>query len=261
MLRRLLQKCVSTLLFLSASTIPCFGADEDAGKRFETYVGGDYVERSASLSTTTVWSVFGPVTEPGVRIKLDGFAGGYGDSNADVLSSKFVAANLGGFGALMAGYQFNRGPFWIKLYAGAAYQTEIQAFWQAGVLAQQQAWGGAAAIEIYWRASDRLWSSTNVSWLQIGNSWNLYSRAAYEFYRTDWGLRVSGGAEDSFFVADANIFKEGKALGLYNDYVRGGALLNLQYGVNDFTFSGGLSDASNEAVWRPYVTIRYGRKF
>ena len=116
----------SLLLILAA--YPCQAGDADhAAPRFETYIGADYAERSASLSTTTVWSAFGPITEPGLRLKLDGLANVYGDGNASMFSSNFSASDLKSLGDIMAGYQLNRGTLWVKIYGGAAYleQTKL----------------------------------------------------------------------------------------------------------------------------------------
>ncbi len=251
-------------LALAAAAIgpPC-RADEPAatGPRFETYIGADYDGRAASLTSSSVWSVFGPVNEPGFRVKLDGLADVYGNTNASVFSSSFMAADLNGFGDIMAGYQFSWDLAWIKLYAGAAYQAQTRMFWSVDAVTSEQAWGAAAAIQSYWRLSDRVWACINASWLQPDNAASFYSRAAYEIYRSDGGLKISAGAEDSLSVNNADKFQEGRALDFYNDYVREGALINLRYGSNDLTLSGGAARASGDAALRPYATISYGRQF
>ncbi len=258
-MRRILQ---TSLALAAAAVGPC-RADESAasGPRFETYIGADYDSRAASLISSSVWSVFSPVNQPGFRLKVDGLADVYGDTNASVFSSSFMAADLEGVGDIMAGYQFNWGAWWIKLYAGAAYQMQMRLLWSVGEVAKEQAWGGAAAIQSYWQVSDRVWAGLNLSWLQPDNATSLYSRAAYEIYRSDGGLKISAGAEASVSVNNADGFEEGKALDLYDNYVRGGALINLRYGANDLTLSGGMSQASGDSVLRPYATISYGRQF
>ena len=261
-MRRSIQFCFSALAFAVAAVPPCAAeSSSDAAPRFETYVGGDYDGRAAALTSSTVWSPFSPVAGEGFRIKLDGLASTYGDTNASVFSSNFLAADLKALGDAMAGYQIHYGPLWLKLYAGAAYQAQTRAFWEAGQIIQQNAWGAAAAIESFWRVSDRIWTSANVSWLQFDNTVSLYSRGAYEFYRGAGGLRISAGAEAGVTASNDGLFKEGRALDLYNNYVRTGPLLNLRYGLNDFSLSGGLSQASDETALRPYASIRYGRQF
>jgi hypothetical protein len=251
------------LAFAAVAAAPPSAAESSSGSepRFETYLGGDYDGRAAALTSTTVWSPFGPVAGPGFRIKLDGLASAYGDTNASVFSSNFLAADLKAFGDAMMGYQVNYRELWLKLYAGAAYQVQTRAFWEAGQLVQQKTWGPAAAIESFWRASDRIWTSANVSWLKPDNTASIYTRGAYEVYRGESGFTLSAGAEAGITISNAGLFKEGRALGLYNDYLRGGPLLNLRYGLNDFSLSGGLSQASDETAYRPYASIRYGRQF
>jgi hypothetical protein len=260
-MRRFIQFCFSALAFADAAVPSCAAESSAAGPRFETYVGGDYDGRAAALTSSTVWSPFGPVTAPGFRIKLDGLANLYGGTNATVFSSNFLAADLKTLGEAMAGYQINYGQLWLKFYAGAAYQAQIRAFREAGQLVQQKAWGISAAIESFWRASDRVWTSANVSWLNLDTTMSLYTRSGYEVYHGGSGLRISGGAEAGVTINNAGLFKEGKALELYNNYVRAGPLLNLRYGLNDFSLSGGVSQASDEAKLHPYASIRYGRQF
>jgi hypothetical protein len=228
--------------------------------RFETYIGADYDGRAASLTTSTVWSVSGPVSEPGFRIKLDGLADIYGNTNASVLSSSFQAADLKGLGAIMAGYQFQLGQFWLKLYAGAAYEAKAAVIWDVGQVLQTSNWGASAAFEGYWQLDERIWSSLSISWLQPDQSGTIYEKAGYDIYKDkDW--RIAAGAEAGFTLGNADSFKEGKALNDYNTYSRAGALLNFHYGANEITLSGGFSRASNEDALRPYATVRYGRQF
>jgi hypothetical protein len=261
-MRRLIQFCFFALAFTAAAVAPSTAESPNgADPRFEMYLGAGYDGRAGALMSSTVWSPFDPVAGQGFRIKLDGLANVYGDTNATVLSSNFLAADLKALGDAMAGYQLNYGELWLKLYAGAAYQAQTKAFWQAGQLVQQKAWGAAAAIESFWRVSDRIWTSVNVSWMQPDNTSSLYSRAAYEVYRSEGGLKISAGVEADITTSNAGIFKEGRALDLNNTYVSAGPLLNLRYGVNDFSLSGGLSEVSDERTPRPYATIRYGRQF
>lgn len=244
---------------------PCKADEAGPAPRFETYAGADYDGRAASLYTSTVWSVFSPVNQEGFRLKLDGLANVYGNTNASVFSSSFTAAALKGIGDAMVGYQFDRGPVWIKLYAGAAYQAQAQLFYDVGEIVQQKAWGAAAAVQAYWKGDGRLWSSFSASWLQPDNATSFYSRLAYEIYRSGGGLKISTGGEGSLSVNSANLFKEGRALDLYDNYVRGGALINFRYGANDLSLSGGISGGTSHACGdeavHPYATISYGRQF
>ena len=233
-------------------------ADEAA--RFETYVTADYSGRAAALASSTVWSVFGPIDQPGFRLKVDGFASVNGETNANVFSSAFMASDLKALGDVMAGYQFNWQTVWVKLYAGAAYQAQTLAFWQAGQLVQQRNYGATAALESFWQGSSDVWASGNLSWLQFDNTGSFYGRLAYKVL-TDEGFNLSAGAETGAMLKNADIYKVGRRLDIYNEYVREGALLNFRYGSNDLTISGGFAKASDERDWRPYATISYGRKF
>ena len=100
--------------------------------RFEVNVGGDYYGRGVSLYSTSIWSVAGPVTEPGFRLRADGLASLYGETNTRVFSNGFLPGSTTALGDLMAGYQYNRGSLWLKFYGGVAFQGQNRFFWDAG---------------------------------------------------------------------------------------------------------------------------------
>jgi len=239
----------------------CCPSLADDVQQFETYVTADYSTRAAALASSTVWSLFSPIDQPGIRLKIDGFASVYGETNANVFSSAFMAADLKALGDAMAGYQLNWENIWVKLYAGAAYQAQTLPVWEAGQIVQQQSYGATAAVESFWQGSSGFWASGNLSWLQFDNTGSLYGRLAYRIMHESEGLNLSVGAETAAMIKNADIYKEGTRLDLYDEYVREGALLNLRYGTHDLTISGGLSKASDEGAWRPYATISYGKKF
>jgi hypothetical protein len=251
------RSAIASAAVVSAYSL-CLAGD---AARFETYVTADYSQRAAALASSTVWSVFGPIDQPGFRLKVDGFASVNGETNANVFSSAFMASDLKSLGDVMAGYQFNWETVWVKLYAGAAYQSQTLAFWQAGQLVRQQSYGATAAVETFWQGSSGFWASGNLSWLQFDDTGAFYGRFAYKILQQSDGLTLSAGAETGAMIKNADIYKEGRHLDLYNEYVREGALLNFRYGRNDLTISGGFARASDESVWRPYATISYGRKF
>ena len=259
---------LAALAITAPANMPCFADSPSAEElRYEVYVEAGYDSRTADITTSCVWSAFGPVTQSGFRLKLDELTNIYGQTDASLLSGNFVAAGLNETTDLMIGYQFEYGPAWIKLYAGAAYAVQTRiiniVYYTDFVDAtrQEKAFGAAAAFQSYWPMSDRIWASLNVTWLQPNDSTSIYTRAAYEIYRDDSGLKISTGAEANFSLAGEPAFRGGKTFDLYNKYLQGGALLNLRYGVNDFSLSGGLSQASDETVSRPYASISYGRQF
>jgi Cellulose biosynthesis protein BcsS len=229
--------------------------------RFEVYSGLGYDARGANLYSDAVWSISGPVTEPGFRLRASLFTSVYGSTDSGVFSTGFQPADMGSVGDLMVGYQLNRGDLWLKLYAGAAYQSQMRLFWDVGQSTQDQGWGAKAAIEAWWRVSSRLWASADVSWLELNKETSIYSRLGYEVLRLDAGFIFSIGTEASADFGDASHFELGKHLDDYDSCLRGGALLNLRYGWHDLTLTGGLAQSSEDAKWLPYATLSYGRKF
>ena len=258
MLRPLSLRLAIVCAWIVAAFLPCLADDV---QHFETYVTADYSGRAAALASSTVWSVFDPIDQPGIRLKVDGFASVYGETNANVFSSAFMAADLKTLGDVMVGYQLNWKDIWIKIYAGAAYQAQTQAFWDVWQMTQQQSYGTTAAVETYWKGSSGFWISANLSWLQFDNTTSFYDRIAYQILHDIEGLDLSVGAETGAMVRNADIYKDGRRLDIYNEYVREGALINFRYGSHDLTLSGGFARASDENAWRPYATISYGKKF
>ena len=79
------------------------------------------------ISTSScVWSAFGPVTQSGFRLKLDGLADIYGETDASPSPATICCRRSERVTDLMIGYQFEYGPAWIKLYAGAAYAVQTR---------------------------------------------------------------------------------------------------------------------------------------
>jgi hypothetical protein len=234
---------------------------EITAPRFEVYLGGDYLGRSASLYSTSIWSVAGPVTQPGFRLRASGLANFSGETNANVFSNGFLPANANVLGDLMAGYQYNQGSLWVKFYAGMAFQGQTRFLWDAAQQSIQQNWGPKTAIETWWRPTNRLWLSVNLSWLKPNDETGLNSRAAYEFTCLKGAASLSLGGEMGATRANANIFKEEKRLDQYNDYFRAGPFLSLRYGMHEFTVSGGFAEDSYSMARRPYATLSYGKKF
>ena len=186
--------------------MPC-RAEEVKEPRFEVYTGADTDGRTANVASSLVWGVFGPVTQPGFRLKLDSLAGIYEEVDTSVVPSRPLGISQKSVTDVMAGYQFNYGPAWVKLYAGAGYEAQAGTSWRryndgySGTAMQPQGFGVAAAFQSYWRVSDRVWTSLSVTWLQPDNSISIYSRGAYDIYRTIGGLAISAGAEASLSPA------------------------------------------------------------
>lgn len=258
-MRRQIGLPLAALAIAALASMPC-RAEEVEEPRFEVYTGANYDGRTGNVASSLNWGVFNPVTQSGFRLKLDGLADIYGVSNAPLSSTdsglKYVTD-------VMAGYQFEYGPAWIKLYAGAAYGeqaaigTTFNGIYHVET-PQRKAWGAAAAFQSYWPMSDRVWASLNVTWLQPNSLTSIYSRGAYDIYRTEGGLRISAGAETSFSLTGEPTIKQGWA---FEKYVQAGALLNLRYGRNDLSLSGGLSQPGGEAGSHLYAGISYGRQF
>jgi hypothetical protein len=237
------------------------GLAPPAEPRYEVYTGSDYNGRSADLTSSLVWGAFGPVTQPGFLVKFDALGDLYGETTATLFSKGFLLTDIKSLDALMVGYQTNYGPAWIKLYAGAAYLVQERIFYYAGSVMQQKDWGAALAFQSYWPFANRVSLSVNVTWMQPNAATWVNTRALYELYRTSGGTKVSVGGEGNLSLAGENTFSEGRAYVAYKQYLRGGGVLDLQFQSSNFSLSGGVSQASDEAAARPYVSLSFGRRF
>ena len=117
---------LAALAITAPANMPCLADGSSAEElRYEVYVGAGYDSRTANLYLKLVWSPFDPVNQSGFRLKFDGLAGLYGETNASlVLQQLYVAASSERVTDLMVGYQFEYGSATIKLYAGGAYGCE-----------------------------------------------------------------------------------------------------------------------------------------
>jgi hypothetical protein len=256
---RLLYLRSACILVALLAGFPCFAVD---GPRFETYLSGEYSVRAVGVATATVWSPFGSVEEPGLRLKLGSQANFYGDGQASAFSSAFMAADFKTLAGLMAGYQAHFDQIWVKVYGGAARQAQSRLYWQIGRTVQERGYGAAIAIEGFWRGKDGLMLSGDASWLQFDNTISFYQRAAYEVARVDDSkLAVSTGLELGAVLQDANIYSAGRRLDGEDGFVKAGAVLNIRYRSHELTLSGGGGKGSDEGSWRPYATLSYGKKF
>jgi hypothetical protein len=258
----MLRRSCLRVLGVCAALLGCEASGfADGAPTFETYATAEYSGRAAGVASSTVWSAFGPLDQPGFRFKIDGYANIYGESNASVFSSAFLAADVKMLTDVMAGYQLQWDRYWIKFYGGAALQTQTRIFWEAGRMFSYENYGAVAAIETYWRGRGRFWASANVSWLQLDNTVSFYERVAYEAIRFEEGLQVSCGTEIGAIMKRETVYRTGARLYADDNFVKGGALLNFRFWSQELTVSGGLEKATDEGLWRPYATLSYGRKF
>ena len=92
-MRRQIGLSLAALAIAARANMPC-RAEEVKEPRFEVYTGADYDWPHRKRHLIARLSVFGPVTQPGFRLKLDGLADIYGDTDASLFSGKFMAADL-----------------------------------------------------------------------------------------------------------------------------------------------------------------------
>jgi len=260
---RILTICLSRLaaIFLIAGghTLPVIA--EEKILHFEANSAADYEGRGLSIYSNIVWSFWAPITERGFRLRAGSITSLYGMTPSSVFSAGFLPRDIDTITDLMLGYQLQAGTGWLKLYAGAGYDTDTRLIWEALDQTSNHAWGAKLAAESWWRLGERSWASADLSWLQIDNISSLYARAGYDLVRFEAGLNIAVGIEASASRNDAAHFNIGHRYYVENDYYRGGALLNVKYRAHDLTLSGGIAESSDNSETHPYAILSYGRKF
>ncbi len=83
---------LAALAIATPANLPCWADGLDrVGPHYEMYAGGYHDGGTSSLNSSVVWSVFGPVDEPGLRLKLGGLGYISGATDAPVFSPNYRA--------------------------------------------------------------------------------------------------------------------------------------------------------------------------
>jgi hypothetical protein len=239
---------------------PAIGEERpQSAPRFEVYSGVDYAHSGAAIYENAVWSLFGPVTEPGFRVEAIAAGTLSGSGSAAIFSKDFSLGRLVASDALLAGYQFNAGSLWLKLYAGVAYQSLAQPDRAAGLTFEKRGFGTEVAVESWWRPAERVWASADLSFVTVNEGASLYARVGYEIFRSG-RVTLSLGSDFSLFE-DGIPLDSGSQRLPHDLYLREGGLLNARAGAHDLTLSGGFAESSKDGAREPYLTLSYGLKF
>jgi hypothetical protein len=208
--------------------------------RFEFWSGAQAYDRVWSLYSGSTVAPFGGIQEDGVRLRL---VAGYGaDSYAGLV--KFRA--MGTFADALIGYHMQRGPLTLKIFAGVMAtdpETRIDA----------RNLGGKIALETWWNLGDAAWTSVDLSWGSLHQSYAARARLGWRLTPA-----LSAGLE------------AGAAGNVEGDIVRLGGFVRYELANGEISVSGGATTdklldggglPSAEQASTPFVTLSWLTRF
>jgi Cellulose biosynthesis protein BcsS len=232
--RRYRARLIWGALAVFAATAGCWTscrADDgavNAAQHFEVWTGAQAYDQVWSLYSGVTMAPFGSVQEDGVRLRLVAGYGAdrYSGPRAIGAGSHIVTFNgMGSFAEALGGYQQQLGSLTVKVFAGiTAADRQIRpadpetAIHGAGL-------GGKAALETWWNLGDAAWTSVDLSWGSLYQSYAARARLGWRFTPA-----LSAGLE------------AGAAGNIECDIIRLGAFVRYELASGEISLSGGAAN-------------------
>jgi hypothetical protein len=201
--------------------------------RFEFWAGAQAFKHAWSLYTGTTVAPFADIQEDGVRLRVVGGYGAYryaGPRAVGVSSQIVHFKGTVSFSDALVGYQKQLGPVTVKAFAGLTTAQYHVAPDDPETTIRGPGVGGKAALETWWNIADRAWSSVDVSWATLHDSYAARARLGWRFLPAlSAGLEVAGAGNREV------------------DTVRAGGFLRYEWTTGELSASGGLS---NDRLWQ-----------
>jgi hypothetical protein len=216
--------------------------------KYEFWAGAEAFAHDWSVYSGVTASPFSGIEEDGLRLRA---MLGYGAYTYAPGTLKFHG-NVG-FGDLLLGYHQQLGPVTLKLFGGlsvAGRQSDDPFSSIDGT-----GWGGKAVAEVWWDINDRAWTSLDLSWASLHDS---YDRIYSSRLRLGWRVlpALSAGLE------------AGAAGNDDCDIGRLGAFVRYEWAGGEVSLSGGLSNENvgagglfHEGSQGPFVTASWLMRF
>jgi len=222
------------------------GAPPDqAVPRHEIFSGVSLTSNSIFGYAGAVWAFGGSVDAPGPRVKALTGVGGYDYSGS--LPDVAGAVNFDGDVALariLGGYQWRRGEWTIKAYAGASFETHDLSPDDPANSVNGNRFGIMGQLELWRNLGEAGWLSLDASYANVFGSYGTQLRLGRRLRK-----RISAGVEAG---AQGN-----------RDYDSGraGGFLRYHLGGSELTASGGLSGEYYSNDFGGYANFGLYRKF
>ena len=224
------------------------------GARFETWVGAQAFSHAWSLYSGVTAAPFSAISEDGMRLRASGGYGTYSYSGARPVTSAPV--RFGGvteFGDILVGYQKQLGPVTLKGFAGLAVANNVITPEDPETAIRGLGIGAKGTVEAWWTISDRVWSSADLSWATVHDSYSARGRVGWRLL-PDWSTGLEVGAAGN----------------AESDTARVGGFLRCEWAAGELSASGGwssdrlLEGAPTPALARsstPFVTFSWLTRF
>jgi Cellulose biosynthesis protein BcsS len=168
----------------------------------ETWMGAQIAARSWSVYSGTTLAPFGSIQNDGWRLRA---VGGYGQYRYDgtVLSGNQRVATrfegTQGFGELLVGYQWRRGPLTLKGFVGGAGVGHVISPFDPDNPTTGTHYGVAGALEAWYNLSDTAWLSANIGLSSVFNAAKADVRLGYRLTQNlDLGIEGAVMHDDTY---------------------------------------------------------------
>lgn len=224
--------------------------------RFELWAGAQALEHAWSLYSGVTAAPFSSIQQDGMRLRVVAGYGAYSYSGRRPVGVSSETATFQGetaFGDLLVGYHKQLGPLTLKAFAGLTTAEHRMVPDDPETAIRGVGAGGKVALEAWWTLSDRAWSSVDVSWASLHDSYAARARLGWRLLPA-----VSAGLET------------GAAGNQECDIGRVGGFLRYEWAGGELSASGGLSndklleggdgaDLARSSV--PFVTLSWLTRF
>lgn len=204
---------LAALMAAIASPSPALAEDQERpgdvapSPRFEFWTGAQAYDRVWSLYSGTTVAPFGDIQVDGIRLRL---VGGYGSDRywgaravgqgSQIMSFK----GTGSFVDLLAGYQQQVGTLTVKVFGGANWADRAIVPVDTEARVQGTGFGAKVALETWWNISNQTWTSVDLSWSSLYDSYATRARVGWRATPAfSMGLEsgAAGNVEGSAFRA------------------------------------------------------------
>lgn len=216
--------------------------------KYEAWVGAEAFEHNWSVYSGVTVSPFAGIQADGLRLRA---VLGYAAYSYAPGTLKFHGRV--GFGDLLLGYHRRFGPVTLKVFGGLSLADRASDDPFSSI--DGTGWGGKAVAEAWWDINDHVWTSLDLSWASLHDS---YDRIYSSRVRLGWrvlpalstGLEVGAAGNDDC------------------DIGRLGGFIRYEWAGGELSFSGGLSNENTGAggPFRgdsngPFVTLSWLMRF
>jgi hypothetical protein len=232
------------------------GGDARSAPRVELYSGAEAFRHAWSLYTGATFAPFGSILEDGLRLRAAGGYGAYTYSGARAVGPTSQIIDFGGeagFAEFLVGYHKQLGSWSFKLYGGGTLSQHHVSPDDPETVIRGQGLGGKVVLESWWDMTERSWTSLDLSWASLYDSYSARARLGWRLLPS-----LSAGLEAG---ASGNVEGDIARLGAFVRYEWAGGELAVSGGIaNDALLEGaGNPDIAEASV--PYATLSWLMRF